>query len=485
MVPTPPEPPAPAREPDPGALGLRLRLWLAGLASGAVAGVGTLWVLGTRIPVRGAADPAELLAWLSGVAFLSLLTGAGLSLWLDHHVVGHLRGVLRGLHGGRVSDLRGLPAASGWGELSELTERTQELLASRRSQARAVEELQVLRGQLALLAEAVARWDREEHWGGPLPEAGEAAPLAESLAHGIGRRHQVGEQNREAARQVAAELERALTEAGESATQAERGFVEATALLTTVRELQRLSGELQNALHALAAAPVEVREEGHGAREALEELVSASQGSIESLGRGLLRAQEVSDAVQTLANRSTLIAIQVLTAGARAPAGEDPGADLRTLAQEVREVTDRTAQYAADIEAAVVEAGERMRAARADALARLDGAGAASRPASLAPRALDDAHRLLERVREMLQDASAKGERLSAAGERSSRAAERLARRLEGGAAEAEALCVRLAPVGEAPGPGPDAQSLRLLAVEPEVVDLAAERERGHEGERP
>jgi hypothetical protein len=60
----------------------------------------------------------------------------------------------------------------------------------------------------------------------------------------------VREQNQEAMRLVAVELAAASHRCQESVEQAERGFVEATALLTTVRELQRLSGELASALGA-------------------------------------------------------------------------------------------------------------------------------------------------------------------------------------------------------------------------------------------
>ena len=75
-----------------------------------------------------------------------------------------------------------------------------------------------------------------------------------------------------------------------------------------------------------------------------------------------------------------------------------------------------------------------------------------------------NARRLLERVLEMVQDASAKGERVSTASERASSVAERLARRLDGNASDAEALVVRLAPVGEAtPIQSVGAPDLRLI----------------------
>jgi len=463
-------------EPEGMRLGLRLRLWLVGLASGAVTGVGTLWVLGTQVEASRHPELATLLAWLSGVAFLSVIVGASLALWLDHHLIGHLRAMIRGIRTGRVAELRGVPAAAGWGELSELGDGVQALLGRHRTQGRAADELAELRAQLAALHAAITAWERDERLPVLPPMKGDLGAVAESLTHGLSRRGVLEEQNREAARQVAAELAGSLSDAQESAEQAERGFVEATALLTTVRELQRLSNELQNALAAVSANTPETREDGH-ARAVLEELVEASHGSVESLGRALLATQDIAEQVQTLANRATLIAIQVLTSGARSGAGDDVANDLKQLASDVRAITERTSQDAADIDAAVAEATARMRDARARALARLE---SAAPPAASPPRAMDDAHRLLERVREMVQDAARKGERLSAAGERSSRAAERLARRLESEVGEAEALHVRLSPVEDAAPAHADASApgLRLfepkLEAEPERADEAA-----------
>lgn len=467
MDPTDLPPPPPESEAEAPRLGLRLRLWLVALASGAVTGLGTLWVLGTQIDASRHPELATLLAWLSGVAFLSVVVGASLALWFDHHVIGHLRALLRAVRTGRVAELRGLPAASGWGELSELGDRVQSVLTRQRTQTRAADELAALRVQLRTLHEAVLTWEREERLPALEPMTGEAGSLADVLAHGLSRRAGLEEQNREAARKVAAELAASLAEAHESAGQAERGFVEATAMLTTVRELQRLSGELQLAITALGAAGQAPRE-ADTARDVLEELVEASHGSVEALGRALLASRDIAEQVQEMANRSTLIAIQVLSAGARGATGEDVTGDLKQLAADVRGITDRSARDAADIEAAVEEAATRMRDARVRALARLESAAAAP-VAAPAARALDDAQRLLERVREMVQDAARKGERLSAAGESSSRSAERLARRLENEAAEADALHVRLSPV-KAPEPaagGTIAAALRLFDREP------------------
>lgn len=478
---TPTSPPPPEREPY---LGLRVRLWLACVSGGAIAGLGTLWVLGSRIE-PGTAGAGELQAWLAGVAFAAVGSGMLAALWLDHHVVGHLRGLLRGLRSGRVAELRGLPAAAGWGELTELTELSQALLVRQRLSTSAAQELDQVRGQLATLHIAVEQWLRTEKWDAPVLLPGPLAGMAETLSRGFTRRGAVDEQNAQAARQVASELLAALADASESAEQAERGFVEATAMLTTVRELQRLSGELQVALNAMGAPAAPAPREEGGAREAIEILVEASRASVESIGSGIMGVQEVSALVQQLANRTTLVALHAVTASHGGQGlGTDLGEELRQLVREVRDATDRTSQLAFEVETAVAQASERMRGAREQAMDKL-GEAAAPPAAPQSPRSYDDSQRLLERVREMVQDATRKGERLSAAGERSSRAAERLARRVAEESSEVQALVVRMLPVGGPASPAPPAHELRLLEDAPDEVDQAAVERALHEENRP
>jgi methyl-accepting chemotaxis protein len=440
---------------------LKLRLWLACLSGGLVAAAGTLWMLFT--PPLSPKDPA-VFAWMAGVACACLVIGLLLALWIDHHVVSHLHGLLLGLRSNRVAELRGLPAGAGWGELSDLGDAVQDTLEKRQRESRAASDLERVREQLGILFASIEHWQRTERWERPAIPDGEVSAVGELLAHALQRRAAVDEQNREAARLVAGELGAVIAEAREAASQAERGFIEATALQTTVRELHRLSGELAGALRRTPAQAPDVRPSTPGAelrvREVLEELVTASFASVEALGRGLMRVEDVSDQVQRLANRATLIAIQAL-AGTSDPATF--GDELKSLAREVRDATDRTQRFARDIEVAVGEADARMKEARERALVRLEAAAAVPAPAAAppAPEVGPDARRLLERVLEMVKDASVKGERVSTASERASSVAERLARRLDGNASDAEALVVRLAPVGEPVAlPAPD---LRLV----------------------
>jgi hypothetical protein len=363
-------------------------------------------------------------------------------------------------------------------------------MVRQRQQAHSAQELEQLRGQLAALQAATEQWLHTEVWDAPVLAPGPLAGTADALSRGFARRGSVDEQNGHAARQVAGELAAALADAIESAEQAERGFVEATAMLTTVRELQRLSGELQAALGAMGApAEAPARAEGDAAREAIEALVEGSQTSVESIGRGMLRVQDVSALVQQLANRATLVAIHTVTAS---HGGDGPGSDLaeelRQLVREVREATDRTTELAFEVENAVAEATDRMRGARELAFEKLGAPLAVPAAPSVAPnpRAYDDSQRLLERVREMVQDAASKGERLSAAGERASRAAERLARRVAEESLEAQALVVRMSPVGAAAPAGvPPAHELRLLDDERGELPDAGDGSRVREEERP
>lgn len=117
--------------------------------------------------------------------------------------------------------------------------------------------------------------------------------------------------------------------------------------------------------------------------------------------------------------------------------------EMKRLATEVRNATERTTRLSHDVEGEVASAVERMREVRQRVAERLEeipppSLGEPSRPA--------ERSRLLERVREMIQDAGQKGERLSAAGESVSRAAERLVRRLEEEVRELEGMVVRLSP---------------------------------------
>jgi hypothetical protein len=441
---------APARSREASAApratgGLRLRIWIACLAGALVSGAGIWWVVGTQIGTGPSLDLAVVVSWLGAVAGLGVMVAAAFALWLDHGLVAHARGLTQALATRQIARLRGLPATSGWGELSQLTQQVQQLVTQVRSAERAADELGLLRDQLRGLHEALERWNETEHWTDWKRESGPAQAVADSVGRGLSRLEEWRDQNLEVARQIARELERALGAARESSEQAERGFVEATALMTTVRELQRLHGELQQTWSPVSSeeAARPANEVLELARQAIEELVLGSTEAVERLANGLRRVEEIGDQTAVLANRATLVALESVLG----PRGEGEG-ETRKLVEEIRATVDRSSGLSRDLAAEVEAATTRMHVLRERVARKLEALPAASGP--VRPR--EDVERLFERVREMVQDATAKGERLSAAGERASRAADSLLRTLESETREVEGLVARLSPVTEETG---------------------------------
>jgi hypothetical protein len=460
--------------------GLRFRLWAACLVGGLVAAAGLLWLVLTPDPGLDADALRALYLCVMGAA---LLVGVLVALWLDHHVIGHLRGLLVAMQSGQVADLRELPADAGWGELSALGDTVHDRLRLSEREHQAQARLANTQAQLAALQAALMQWRVTGQWQRPAAADAAVLALVDLVGEAVSSRAQVDGNTREAAQRLAGELVSVIHEARETAVNAERGFVEATSLQTSVRELQRLSQELHAALAVPAPAEPTTDPVAERAREALERLVTASTDSVASLGQGLVRVQDVSEQVQRLANRATLIAIQALSGSGDPAAFAD---ELKQLARDVRDATDRTQRYATEIDEAVRDADATMRDARRQALEQLtvpEPLPAAS-PAARQP----DVQRLMERVLEMVQDASAKGERVSGVNEHASSLAERLSRRLQGSVLEAGDLVVRLTPTADtgaaAPREASVAEARDLHLVEP-PAPVESVTEFGPEGRRP
>jgi len=473
--------PSDATRPVPA--GLRLRIWVACLAGAAVATLSLIWVVATLAPYDGSVDPVLLAVFPWAAGGLGMLIGIAMAMWLDHNIVGHLRGLSRALADEQVAGLRGLPARTEWGELSQLGEGIQRLITRMERTREEVREARLERERveetLEHVIEALAAWARD----GAVtraPGSGALGTVAEVLNRHAEQDREGLEKSRDAVLEIRAGVMRGVEEARETESQAERGFVEATALLTTVRELQRLRGELEASLATAGAAPASAALESYqaAATAAIGELVTASTDSVERLASGLTHVQDIADQVHTLANRATLVALDAAIGAGPEAHGGRPGAraaELRALAAQVQEVMARTSGLARDVDREIAAAVERMRGVRERVGGQLE---RVPEPAGeVAPPRPELAGRLLERVREMVQDAMQKGERLSATGERASSAAQRLVHRLEDEFQAIEALVARLAGPGgptasraEPARPGP----LRLLRAEDLAIDEAA-----------
>lgn len=455
-----------------------------------VAVAGLVWVLLSpdreRVPIG-----ATLELRLGLVALAATVVSIWLGWWLDRGIVARVRRMTSSVRANDATALHDPHAGTGWGELADLRNHVSALITRYRQAARAADQLQISERQADSARQTILHWIDTERWAALPPGIGALHGLSEALNRGFQRQTEVHEQNQEAARQVQAELSSAATDARETAEQAERGFVEATSLLTTVRELERLGGELHGTLGTRAAIERDVvaaREWVQPVSEAIRELVDAATSSVDDLALSLDQVQEISDQVQVLGNRATMIALNAVLAARRSEGDPAPAEELKPLAREARIATDRAQVLAREVQARVATAHERMKGVRervSERLARLD-----------APRVTDapfspDMLRALDRVREMVTDAARKAERLSAAGERSSRAADRLVRRLEDEVRDVEGLVVRLSPPPsgdsrsqsrfENPGP------LRLDVIDLESTarhhdsDLEARRDTGEE----
>jgi hypothetical protein len=464
-------------------LGLRVRLWFGCIAGAFLGAAAVLWIASSLAPADALFDPALLGIWPWTAAMLCVAVGVGIAIWLDYGIVVHLRGLSRAMELGDPSALRGLPSAAGWGELSLTTEQIQELLTRRRDAERAADELDDLRLKLGRLRGAIDlhapgdRWETHPALTGPL------LPVVEALQRRFGENDEARFASRRAALEMRDEMMRSVEEARDTAEQAERAFVEATALISTVREVQRLSAELEAELATLRTAPRPatgdaVADVRGAAASAIEELVTASSESVEHLAGGLLKVQAIGEQVQQLGNRATLIALHVaLEHGDPTPgAADEAGApddvlapQLKALAFEVRSVTERTTELSRRIDQDVMEAVERMQRVRESVAARLEQLPVhPPRPAESTLSAA--APRLLERAREMIRDAAFKAEQLAATGEHASRSAERLAHRLEEETLAMEMLATSVgatpAELAERPledAAGSHAPNLRLL----------------------
>ena len=425
--------------------GLRPRLWIGALGGSVVAVGGLVWVLVSpardRLPIDAALE-----LQLGLVALASMVAGVWLGGWMDRGIVARVRRMAASVRANDATALDDPHAGAGWGELADLRNHVSALITRLRQAARAADQLQITERQLGSTRQAILQWIETERWAALPPGSGALHGLSVALNRGFQRQSEVHEQNQDAARQVQGELALAATDARETAEQAERGFVEATSLLTTVRELERLGGELHHTLASRAAnehEAVAAREWVQPLSDAIRELVEAASGSVDDLATSLERVQEISDQVQVLGNRATMIALNAVLAARLTEDDPAPAEDLKPLAREARAATDRAQVLAREVQARVAGAHERMKGVRERVAERLAGIDPPRAPdAPLGP----DTLRALDRVREMVTDAARKAERLSAAGERSSRAADRLVRRLEDEVRDLEGLVVRLSP---------------------------------------
>jgi hypothetical protein len=122
------------------------------------------------------------------------------------------------------------------------------------------------------------------------------------------------------------------------ATQAERSFLESTEALVAAREVSRLVAEAKEKLDVIIGKPEEklgVKPPKEGIRDAVTKVVETAARGMEELTKGLIKANALSRSSERIANRASVLALNVAVEAARASL---PG--MNVLAEEIRKLAD-------------------------------------------------------------------------------------------------------------------------------------------------
>ncbi|MBN1504273.1 MAG: hypothetical protein JW952_04345 [Candidatus Eisenbacteria bacterium] len=237
----------------------------------------------------------------------------------------------------------------------------------------------------------------------------------------------------EKVRNMEAEL-RETSEAGqELAAVAERTFLESTDALVAAREANKLAVEAEQRLQSVAAqgeSTLRMRSQKEGVREAVTRLIEAVAHGIEELTNGLLKASSLSRSSERIANRASVLALNISVESARAslPGMNVLADEITKLADFARACSDESESVVKEIEAKVDSVIRSMHMAQEEVRhkTRLLGFGPqAEEPQGRDPRVeldrmtkrlCDSVGRLLTRVQELsklTEKASSDAERMS------------------------------------------------------------------------
>ena len=459
-------------------------------------GVEDKLALALVLPVAVGALVASFLPWPAwrwvGLAATGLVTAFLVWLWLRHSLVTPLRRLIESLEARRAPDAKTARAASTWGEVAGLTEAVHASVLRQRRLEHELEELTALRFCLNRLATGVEAWVERDERPPALAQSDEGTPeAARPLVLQLRRALEQIDARDHEARIVADLVRESIDDArsrGEAVTGgAERQFVEATSLLTVLRELRRWAGELQPALDALrAAAAARVGEDGAGGARwthLLDEALEGAIGPLATAERAVGRLTAASEEVLLLVESTRLARIESAVAAlAGSPeaatfvdALDSFGRDTVALRERMIALERATRD---DLAAAQNELGgleAHVRAAARELATVTQHPGLAGAP--LVPRGVDPAvgaRRSLDRVHEMVSEALARGEKLVQQAERTSSEALRAGEGVQVALDEIEGLRTRLEPPSPPPGPGLEADDMELAADDPgDAIALA------------
>jgi|GEM_PF-3470537 len=243
-------------------------------------------------------------------------------------------------------------------EFVVLARRVEQLSRGSKDQASAVRNLSALEEEIAKVGNAI-----EEVLVGspfvPLPEKEGAPGRLVSLVNRVLpeflelRRAAVKE-----IRNIEEELRQTREASQQLATQAERSFLESTEALVAAREVSRLVAEAREKLHAISGKPEEkgrAKPYKEGIRDAVTKVIETAARGIEELTKGLIKANALSRSSERIANRASVLALNVAVEAARAslPGMNVLAEEIRKLAEFARNCSDESAVVVRETEAKV------------------------------------------------------------------------------------------------------------------------------------
>jgi len=424
------------------------------------------FAIAVLVPMTVGALVASFLPWpewrVLAFAYGGFLGGMASWWWLSASVARRLRTLARALESGQAEAL--ISEGASRGDLGGLNDAAIALLKRQRNLERDLEELFELRGVVARLSAAAAVWAETER--APDWRAAAAEPLpgaAVALVAGLELATARLEERALEARAVAALVQETMLEAGgragDVASASERQFVEATSLLTVLRELKRWGGELNTGLETLASAQAAARTDKGPeemlaqANAALDDVAAEAQNQVRVATRAAERLRAATGAIAGVHESAQLAAVESALAALADPAkGPTPEtarltdaltalvAHTKDADARARESSTATAQEMYEAVMAFGALGARLGAFRA---------AWEEAPPPLTGRAADTlgaARRALERVHEMVREALQRGEKLVQQAERTSSDALRAGDGLAIAVEEIEGLAARLEP---------------------------------------
>ncbi|MGH7724634.1 MAG: hypothetical protein ACREOU_04325 [Candidatus Eiseniibacteriota bacterium] len=406
---------------------------------------------------------ASFLPWPEGrwviVGAAGLLTALLVWWWLRRTHVRRLDRLAKALESGQAPDrgTGGPEDSGGFGELAGLAAIVTASVQRRRQIERELEELVATRATVERATEALDAWADSEL---PPSEPGGATP--DPLLASLGRAaEQVSARSHEV-RAVAGLVRDTVHDAAQRSegvtAAAERQFVEATSLLTVLRELRRWEGELLTGFTALLEAPrvpprseatqVEAAAAIARARTLLKEIEGAASAPLEAASGTAARLTEAVGLHGTVEGDARVASIESAAASLTGVANATELTDsLDVLARDLAAAGERARMLERETETEIASAAREIAHLRA-LLGQVATALDEARTVAAAPVAVAattaSARRALDRMQEMIEEALARGEKLVQQAERTSSEALRAGDSMLGALDELEGLAARL-----------------------------------------